>query len=172
MTVTNEHRNNLARARYTANKEEIARKRREERNANLDEERARQRASYYRNKEARLAYQKEYAEKNKEKIREWRSKAYQARKVAHAAATKRNTLKRLYGLTIEQWEAMFDSQGRVCAICGSADPGASNTRFHTDHCHATGVVRGILCHACNTGIGKFKDSPALMRKAIQYLGAK
>ena len=38
-----------------------------------------------------------------------------------------------------------------------------------DHCHTTNKVRGILCAACNFGIGKFKDSTALLYLAIDYL---
>lgn len=172
MTVTNEHRNTLARDRYAAKKEEIARKRREERNANLDEARARQRASYYRNREAKLAYQKEYREKNIERIREQRAQTYQRHRDTRLEKNRKHKLKRSYGLTIEEWNAMFEKQGKACAICGSTDPGATNHKFHTDHCHKTKAVRGILCQPCNTGLGKFKDSPELMRKAIQYLGAE
>jgi hypothetical protein len=173
MTVTTEHRNELARKRYEASKEEIARKRKEKRDADLEGARARQRASYYRNRDKKIAYQKEYAEKNKDRIKEWRSKAHAKRRDIHNAATRWNTIRRNYGITPEQWDALFELQGRKCAICGSENSGATNVRFHTDHCHKTKVVRGILCQPCNTGLGKFKDSPELLMKAIAYLqGAK
>ena len=42
-------------------------------------------------------------------------------------------------------------------------------RLHVDHCHDTGVVRGLLCSHCNTALGKFQDSPELLTAAIRYI---
>lgn len=56
---------------------------------------------------------------------------------------------------------------QVCDICGANPP--SNKRNPIDHCHTTGIVRGILCWECNKGLGNFKDSPELLKKAINYL---
>ena len=38
-----------------------------------------------------------------------------------------------------------------------------------DHDHTTGKVRGMLCHDCNTSLGKFRDNPDILRKAADYL---
>ena len=59
---------------------------------------------------------------------------------------------------------MMVEQANGCAICGNSDK-----RLHVDHDHATGKVRGLLCMECNVSLGKFKDSPELLRKAIVYL---
>ena len=68
---------------------------------------------------------------------------------------------------IKERDAMLAAQGGRCAICGTDEPGG--TGWHTDHCHVTGRVRGILCHHCNVGLGCFKDNPEFMREAIKYL---
>lgn len=44
-------------------------------------------------------------------------------------------LKRTYGITQAEWEAMFDAQGRRCAICGKPEPPPDKRPFHTDHDH-------------------------------------
>jgi Autographiviridae endonuclease VII len=77
-------------------------------------------------------------------------------------------LKGRYGLTLEQWEAMFNAQGRRCAICGSVDSGWSRA-WHTDHDHETNQVRAILCHRCNRTLGQLNEDPLLFQAFIDYL---
>jgi hypothetical protein len=72
------------------------------------------------------------------------------------------------GITKRQWEKMFDSQGRVCAICGSDTP-HHKKGWQLDHCHKTKTVRFILCTHCNRGLGGFHDDPALLRRAADAL---
>jgi len=68
-----------------------------------------------------------------------------------SAATKRRKPKRArqLGVTDEAYEALLDAQGGGCAICG-AKP--KTRRLHVDHDHATGKVRGLLCHRCNRAL--------------------
>lgn len=75
-----------------------------------------------------------------------------------------------YGLTPSDFAALLAKQDGRCAICRTNDftpkrnPGV-------DHCHGSGVVRGLLCGRCNAGLGQFKDDPALLRAAASYLEA-
>lgn len=77
-----------------------------------------------------------------------------------------------YGLTIEEWAQMYQDQDGVCAICEKPETRAHNgivTRLSVDHDHETGAVRGLLCDACNTSIGRVNDDPNLLWKAMEYL---
>ena len=83
-------------------------------------------------------------------------------------------LKKLYDITVEEYEALLKKQGGVCAICGEDEPnehGRTRTklRLAVDHCHDTSRVRGLLCQKCNRAIGLLGDSVELLRKAIDYL---
>jgi len=80
------------------------------------------------------------------------------------------TLKSLYGIEHGWYQKTFEAQCGKCAICGRNNSGRSNSkRFCVDHNHATGEVRGLLCHPCNSGIGKLKDDISLLQSAIHYL---
>jgi hypothetical protein len=79
-------------------------------------------------------------------------------------------LKRTYGLTIKEYEAMLTGQGGVCRICKPPPP--KGGKLHVDHDHNTGKVRGLLCRNCNHGLGNFKDNPFLLIEAYKYLGYK
>ena len=74
-------------------------------------------------------------------------------------------LKTKYGLPRAVYEAMWVRQDGRCAICRDS---LVRGRAHTDHCHATGVVRGILCKPCNHGLGFFRDDPEILRDAAAY----
>ena len=82
-------------------------------------------------------------------------------------ADRRSHLKRKYGMTIEQYDAMLEAQGGGCFICGR--PPREDISLHVDHDHSTGKVRGILCFCCNNALADFQDDPALLRKAASYV---
>lgn len=73
-----------------------------------------------------------------------------------------------YGMRLPDLEALFLFQGQRCRICWTSDPGGAGA-FHVDHCHESKRVRGLLCTHCNVGLGMFKDSPALLASASEYL---
>ena len=73
-----------------------------------------------------------------------------------------------HGMSPEGRAALLASQGDVCGVCLSPSPGGRGG-WHTDHCHVSGKVRGMLCHHCNIGLGHAKDSIDILRKMIAYL---
>ena len=77
-------------------------------------------------------------------------------------------IKNNYGLSQEGYEAMLKRQNDCCAICDSPSPGGHG-KWHVDHNHSTGEVRGLLCNLCNSALGKFKDSPTILKAAAAYL---
>jgi len=83
-------------------------------------------------------------------------------------------LKKHYGITLEDYTAVLEEQGGVCAIC-RVPPGAVGTgnkskgNLAVDHCHVTGSFRGLLCTNCNLGLGSFFENPELLRNAAAYL---
>ena len=74
---------------------------------------------------------------------------------------------RKYGLTEETYTALLNNQKGVCAICKS--PNFNGRNWHLDHDHATGKLRGILCHHCNLMLGNAKDTIETLENAIKYL---
>jgi len=74
-----------------------------------------------------------------------------------------------FGLTVDDYDRILESQNGKCAICGADTPGNKRKNFAVDHDHKTGRIRGLLCFPCNVSIAHFKESPSLLRKAAQYL---
>lgn len=73
----------------------------------------------------------------------------------------------MFGITPADYIRMFSQQRGRCAICRKHPP--DGQRLHIDHCHSSGVVRGLLCKDCNWGLGWFRDSTKLLNKATDYL---
>ena len=84
-------------------------------------------------------------------------------------------LKRVYGITVNDYYKMLEEQGGGCAICNTKVPSARKRKYATqemffvDHCHSTGKVRGLLCGKCNRGLGYFEDEPERLEEAADYL---
>ncbi len=84
-------------------------------------------------------------------------------------AVRRCNLKKKYDLTPEEYEAMLEKQGGVCAICKSEERSGNRVRLAVDHNHKTGKVRGLLCSGCNTALGQFNEDLPRMKAALAYL---
>jgi hypothetical protein len=93
----------------------------------------------------------------------------QLKSYCKSCASTRNTTAAA-GITPQEYDLFLRFQHGKCAICGCIETGSSRTvRMSIDHDHTTGVVRGLLCHGCNSGIGLFKENIEVMKKAISYL---
>lgn len=107
------------------------------------------------------AYYQANAEKKKELARQWRAGPGSGRHKSHV-------LKKMYGISLEEYEALLDSQDGVCAIC-QEPPSGKNRFLSVDHDHDTGRIRGLLCTRCNVGLGALHDSAEILRTALMYL---
>lgn len=74
---------------------------------------------------------------------------------------------RAYGLTVDEYAALMADPR--CHACGSDQQQSDGRRLHIDHCHATGRVRGLLCHPCNVALGMANDDRDRLLALIAYL---
>lgn len=82
--------------------------------------------------------------------------------------SRRRNLQASYGITPDDYNAMFSYQRGCCAICG-VHQNEQVGRLCVDHDHSTGEVRGLLCGHCNKGLGHYRDDPELLEIAAEYL---
>lgn len=74
-----------------------------------------------------------------------------------------------YGIGNEHYELLLAAQGGACAICAADLTALRPKQKHVDHCHVSGLVRGLVCARCNTTLGRFNDNPVLFANAARYL---
>ena len=79
---------------------------------------------------------------------------------------RKNVFQKVYGISMADYEAMFERQAGACAICKR-----TGVTLCVDHCHLTGEVRGLLCSQCNSAIGFCSDDPTVLLAAAAYLQA-
>lgn len=90
------------------------------------------------------------------------------------AYARKHLLGKKYGITPEDYDALLEKQGGVCALCLQPErvkdrTGRLRDSLSVDHDHATGAVRALLCHHCNTTLGHVNDDPALLLRMAAYL---
>jgi hypothetical protein len=131
-----------------------------------------------------------YAARNPEKVKEQskRSKAKQRAanpekfaqrnknwRIKNADKLRWYEVSRKFGISQAEYSDLYESQNGVCAICRNPETATRNgvvRALAVDHCHSSGRIRGLLCSNCNTGIGKLKDDPNVIRRAAEYLDKK
>jgi hypothetical protein len=125
----------------------------------------RRRELYRQNPDRQKEANKRYREKYPEKHIGERTEKYKA---AVRERVRLHRLKNKYKITQEEWDILFEAQGKACAICKATEPG-TKYHWHTDHCHDTNKVRGILCHRCNSFLLRYGTTPEILRAAASYL---
>lgn len=118
-------------------------------------------------------YKRKWREANKEKVKEYSCQyrlLHRERDREKAATRRAANLEQFRRIRREHMRKKYPTPTReeplVCELCGNA-PG--RTSLHLDHDHEKKTFRGWLCKFCNVGLGCFKDNPALLRKAAEYL---
>jgi hypothetical protein len=134
----------------------------------------------YKDKQRKSAFNKAYRIKHRDKLleytKEWQKKnwgywlKYQMK---HKDKIKSKNL-RQYGITLEAYETLLETQQNLCAICRKPEiqptkHGDGTRELSVDHDHRTGRVRGLLCNRCNIRLGMVDDDLELLRKMIDYL---
>lgn len=114
------------------------------------------------------AIQMEWYRKNRERVIAGKRKKY----AENPDANKDYYLRKTFGIGLQDKRAMFESQGNVCAACGSKEYNGGRD-WHVDHDHVTGKIRGILCRPCNVALGLLGDQLDEVRRRatalIEYL---
>lgn len=128
-------------------------------------------------KDCRNTANKKYRKENPDKVQEHNEKWKDKRKEYYSLPKnqeklRRHHLKKMYNITLEDYDALFQLQGGVCAICGKPETSSKASNLAVDHNHTNGSIRGLLCNKCNRGLGYFEDDATILSKAIEYLKNK
>jgi Recombination endonuclease VII len=123
------------------------------------------------NRQRMRAINKKSRLKNREK---WRENMNETRRATYNKRGFGYYLHAKYGINEAEYERMVIAQNGRCGICQTDTPpvhatSGSPSRWHVDHDHETGKVRGLLCFKCNQGLGNFSDSLANLERAMKYL---
>lgn len=110
---------------------------------------------------AHSAYHKKWRQKHLRKLAAEKRLVRKLRK----NEIKNNRLKRLYGITLDDYNKMFATQNGCCIICGQHQTKKERS-LAVDHDHLTGNVRALLCGGCNTQLGWYEK---YMNKINEYL---
>ena len=119
-----------------------------------------------RKRELQRIRRERWNENHKDELKTRKREYYLANKDKLVASERNRLYKKLYGITLEDYELMLKNQGGKCAICGSKAGGKKGQYFAVDHCHKSNAVRGLLCTKCNVSLGWFENNTAAI---FQYM---
>lgn len=97
--------------------------------------------------------------------KKWLDEHRDAQRKAWRKFRKSNHFRLRYGISNEDYAAMVEAQAGRCLICREVpeDP------LRVDHCHSSGVVRGLLCDPCNRGLAQFDELLDALAEAVRYV---
>lgn len=124
-------------------------------------------ANYERVREQERRSKEKRREKDREQSREYMRRKRREEPELMREKNRQAHYRAKYKMSVEEGEVMFKAQGSACAICRTQDN--NGRRWHTDHCHTSGRVRGILCNHCNLMLGHARDNPTTLIAAAKYL---
>jgi len=169
---------------YQANKEELKEYQKEYRRKNKPKLALQKQDYYQKNKEKITEYKKEYNLNHPRDRKEYHNNLYQKNKDRYTEQARRrymeeNPLKKkkrrranhllaVYGLSLEDYNDLYNQQQGCCAICGKHQSEIKRTLF-VDHNHDTGKIRGLLCYTCNSGLGFYENNE---ENVLNYLKEK
>lgn len=123
-------------------------------------------------KEDRRKYNLENKEKLSESKKRWKisnyKKVLESNRKSYKRIGRSAKLKKNYGIDIDEYNLLLERQNHKCAIC-QKEKTESDRTFCVDHNHDNGIIRGILCRNCNSGIGLLQDSADIILKALIYI---
>ncbi len=119
---------------------------------------------YEKNKDVVMARAVEWKKNNPEKVAE----GQRSLRKTNPDLARGYALKRVFGITVEQYEELLDKQNRCCAICGRNESEFTK-RMAVDHDHVSGRIRGLLCTACNYRLVARHRDGNLLRRIADYV---
>jgi hypothetical protein len=122
------------------------------------------------NKEKLSLKSKKYYFLNREKAKASSSARYYKDPVSWGRRNRNSSLIKKFGISLQEIDLIIARQGNKCLICDREFSKFSRlTSPHVDHNHSTGMFRGVICGRCNVGLGHFEDSVGLLKSAVGYL---
>lgn len=120
------------------------------------------RKNYWRNRDIKRRQMRAWHDRNIEHVKEYTKARYRRNHIRMRTKQLNSRGARISEQEVEKaLKTTF-----ACEICERSFIDASP---HIDHDHATGEFRGILCGRCNQGLGLFRDNPASLRRAAQFI---
>jgi len=124
------------------------------------------------NRKKATEYRRKYLENPKVRARVQQLQRERYKRPEIQAKHKDGDLKHNFGISLEEYQELFNNQNGLCAICNNKEHRTYNGKVKSlavDHNHLNGKVRGLLCHDCNVALGYVKDDRLILGRMITYI---